>query len=92
MRFRDIGGSLQAALNGNGVVLGRSLLVTDAISQQRLVRLVAPGEVRVCSKAQYARWSDPYDHTAARMAAWLVATAKQDLKADATILESTASC
>lgn len=89
MRFRDIGSCLQAAVDGNGVALGRSLLVADALSQQRLVRPVSSREARVCSKVQIARWSDPYDHTAAQMAAWLVATAGQDLKADGW-LENTA--
>ena len=84
MRFRDIGSCLQAAVDGNGVALGRSLLVADALSQRRLVQLVSAGEARVCSKAQIARWSDPYDHTAARMAAWLVATAGQALRTDNT--------
>ena len=79
MRFRDIASSLQAAVDGNGVALARSLLVCDALPQRRLTRLVPQGEERVCSKVQIARWSDPHDATAARMAAWLVETAAQDL-------------
>lgn len=75
MRFRDIGSSLQAAMDGNGVALARSLLVADALYQRRLVRLVRPDEARVCSKTQIARWSDPHDQTAERMAAWLVSAA-----------------
>jgi LysR family glycine cleavage system transcriptional activator len=82
MRFRDIGSSLQAAVDGNGVALGRSLLVADALARRRLKRLISPSEARICSKAQVARWSDPYDHTAARMAAWLVAVAEQALKTE----------
>jgi LysR family glycine cleavage system transcriptional activator len=91
MRFRDIGASLQAAVDGNGVALGRSLLVADALSQRRLVRLVPASEAHVCGKAQVARWSDPYDPTAARMAAWLVATATRELEADGNSLGNTAS-
>lgn len=90
MRFRDIGSCLQAAVDGNGVALGRSLLVADALSQRRLLRLVSPEEARVCSKVQIARWSDPYDATAARMAAWLVATARQEPKAEGALSENVA--
>lgn len=82
MRFRDINSSLQAAVDGNGVALSRSLLAADPLSQRRLVRLVSASEARICSKAQIARWSDPYDHTAARMAAWLVTAAEQVLEAE----------
>ena len=82
MRFRDIGSSLQAAMDGNGVALGRSLLVADALRRQRLVRVAGSGEAHVCSKAQVARWRDPQDRTAERMAAWLVSAAGQDIKAD----------
>lgn len=49
MRFRDIGGALQAAMDGNGVTLARSLLVADALCQARLVRLVGLEAVRGCS-------------------------------------------
>jgi LysR family glycine cleavage system transcriptional activator len=90
MRFRDIGSCLQAAVDGNGVALGRSLLVADALSQRHLVRLVSPSEACLCSKAQVARWSDPYDHTAARMAQWLVTSAGQVLNADETFSKKAA--
>lgn len=82
MRFRDIGSSLQAAMDGNGVALGRSLLVADALRHQRLMRLAGSDEAHACSKAQVARWRDPRDRTAERMAAWLVSAAGQDIKAD----------
>ncbi|WP_398481538.1 LysR family transcriptional regulator [Tardiphaga sp.] len=75
MRFRDIGGTLQAAVDGNGVALGRSLLVADALRRRRLRRLGRRSEARLCSKVQVARWRDPTDDDAARMAAWLVARA-----------------
>ena len=88
MRFRDIGSSLQAAVDGNGVALGRSLLVADALSRRRLVRLSSPRDVRACSKTQIARWSDTNDRTAARMAAWLVETARELLNEDGTVSKS----
>lgn len=77
LRFRDIGSSLQAAVDGNGVALGRSLLVADALRQQRLVRLAGPGEAHGCSKRQVARWRDPQDETAEHMAAWLASSARE---------------
>ncbi|SFJ52461.1 LysR family transcriptional regulator, glycine cleavage system transcriptional activator [Bosea sp. OK403] len=83
LRFRDIGSSLQAALDGNGVALARSLLVADALRQQRLVRLPGLGEAHACSNTQVAQWRDPRDRTAERMAAWLVSSAGQDMTADA---------
>jgi LysR family glycine cleavage system transcriptional activator len=83
IRFRDIGSSLQAAVDCNGVALARSLLVADALRQQRLVRLTGLDEAHACSKTQIARWRDPQDRTAKRMAAWLVSSAGQDLTAGA---------
>ncbi|MFM9924501.1 LysR family transcriptional regulator [Variovorax sp. H27-G14] len=91
IRFRDIGSSLQAAVDGNGAALGRSLLVADALSQRRLVRLVPSSQTRICSKAQIARWRDPYDQTAARMADWLIATAGQVLRTEHKALKNVAS-
>jgi len=85
LRFRDIGGSLQAALDGNGVALGRSLLVADALRQRRLVRLAGPGEAYACSKTQVARWSDPQDQTAKCMAEWLVSFAAKHLITGTTL-------
>lgn len=82
MRFRDIGSSLQAAMDGSGVALARSLLVVDALRQQRLMRLTGSDEAHACSKRQVARWRDPQDRTAERMAAWLVSSAEQDMSAD----------
>ena len=84
MRFRDIGSSLQAAVDGNGVALGRTLLVCDALSHRRLVRLVPPGEGRACTSVHVARWRDPNDAVAARMAAWLVQAARSAFGAGAT--------
>lgn len=75
MRFRDISGTLQAAVDGNGVALGRSLLVADALRRRRLKRLGRRSEARLCSKVQIARWRDPTDGDAERMASWLVAHA-----------------
>jgi LysR family glycine cleavage system transcriptional activator len=82
MRFRDISSALQAAQDSGGVTLARSLLAADALRGRRLVRLVSPDEGRLCSKLQVARWRDPGDHAAARMAAWLVAAARRDTECD----------
>ena len=79
MRFRDIGSSLQAAIDGNGVALGRSLLVADALRQHRLICPAGSGAPRPCSKTQVARWRDPQDQTAERMAAWLVSSARREV-------------
>lgn len=79
MRFRDIGGALHAARDGNGIVLARSLLVADALRRRRLTRLVRRAEMRPCSKIQVARWSDQADDLAPAMAAWLVAAAERTL-------------
>jgi LysR family glycine cleavage system transcriptional activator len=81
IRFRDINGSLQAAADGNGVALARSLLVADALRQGRLMRLNGPDAAHACSKMQIARWRDPGDQTAAQMAAWLMLSASQALAA-----------
>lgn len=81
IRFRDIGSTLQAAVDGNGIALARTLLAADALRQRRLVRLTGPDEVQTCSKGQVARWRDPRDETAQRMAAWLVSAAARALRA-----------
>ncbi|HWK47955.1 MAG TPA: LysR family transcriptional regulator [Stellaceae bacterium] len=90
MRFRDIGSSLQAAMDGNGVTLARSLLVADALRQQRLVRLAGPDEAHACSKTQVARWRDPQDRTAERMGAWLVSSAAREVADDKSLSADTA--
>ncbi|MCJ2140176.1 LysR family transcriptional regulator [Methylobacterium sp. E-066] len=81
IRFRDISSSLQGAVDGNGVALARSLLAADALRQRRLVRLIGSDEAQPCSKMQIARWRDPQDQTAERMAGWLVASAGQAVTA-----------
>ena len=77
MRFCDIGSSLQAAIDGNGVALARSLLVADALRQHRLVRLTGSDETQACSRIQTARWRDPQDKECKAMAAWLVSSAEE---------------
>jgi LysR family glycine cleavage system transcriptional activator len=90
IRFRDIGSSLQAAVDGNGVALARSLLAADALRQRRLVRLTGSDETHPCSKMQIARWRDPRDRTAERMSAWLVTSAEQAVSTDKQVLGETA--
>lgn len=55
-RFRDIGQALAAAVDGAGVALGRSLLVSDAITDGRLVRALPPQFDRPSTKTQVVRW------------------------------------
>lgn len=79
IRFRDIGSSLQAAADGNGVALARSLLAADALRHRRLIPLTGPDEMQTCSKMQMARWRDPRDQTAESISAWLVSSAEQSI-------------
>jgi LysR family glycine cleavage system transcriptional activator len=79
IRFRDIGSSLQAAADGNGVALARSLLAADALRHQRLIPLTGPDETQTCTKMQIARWRDPRDQTAECISAWLVTSAEQTI-------------
>ena len=55
-QFGEIGLCLAAAAEGGGVALGRSLLVSDAIGDGRLVPLCPGGPVMPSSKAHVARW------------------------------------
>jgi LysR family glycine cleavage system transcriptional activator len=82
IRFRDIGSSLQAAVDGNGVALARSLLAADALRHRRLIAVAMPDEVHTCSKMQIARWRDPRDQTAECISAWLVTSAEQAIGLD----------
>lgn len=54
----------------------------DALRQQRLLRVTEADEAHACSKTQVARWRDPRDATAERMAAWLVSSAVRDMAVD----------
>lgn len=56
LRFDTIGTALAAALQGGGVVLARSLLVTDAIGDRRLCRVLSPEWDMPSSKTHVIRW------------------------------------
>lgn len=56
LRFRDIGSALAAAADGLGVVLGRTLLVKDALADGRLVRVLPPSASLPSTKVHVLRW------------------------------------
>lgn len=56
MQFGEVGLCLAAAAEGAGVALGRSLLVSDAITDGRLIKLFPDGPVMESRKAHVARW------------------------------------
>jgi LysR family glycine cleavage system transcriptional activator len=56
LRFDNLGTAIAAALQGSGVVLGRSLLVHDALAERRLCRVVSPSWDMASSKAHIVRW------------------------------------
>lgn len=90
--FRDVGGALQCAADGNGVALGRSLLVADALAARRLIRLVPPALARPCAKLQIARWTQGSHPLSRDVADWLVRAAAATLQAgDARVLSSAAA-
>jgi LysR family glycine cleavage system transcriptional activator len=66
-------------LQGGGVVLGRSLLVYDALAEKRLCRVVSPDWDMMCSKAHVVRWPAALtnDRRVARFADWVVSEAKR---------------
>jgi LysR family transcriptional regulator, glycine cleavage system transcriptional activator len=56
VRFSSLGLALAAAIEGAGVVLGRSLLVHDALVERRLCRVLPPKWDMTSSKAHFVRW------------------------------------
>ncbi|MEW6640888.1 MAG: LysR substrate-binding domain-containing protein [Pseudomonadota bacterium] len=56
LQLGNIGLCLAAALEGAGVALGRSLLVSDAMADGRLTRLLPDGPVMESRKVHVARW------------------------------------
>jgi LysR family glycine cleavage system transcriptional activator len=56
LRFDTIGTALAAALEGAGVALARSLLVCDAIADQRLCRILSSDLDVPSSKTHIIRW------------------------------------
>lgn len=86
-RFADLAGSLQAAIDGNGVALARSLLAADALRAGRLCRLPAKPSFRTSTKLQTARWRADADDVAAPVALWLADAAAQTLYRPKTITD-----
>lgn len=78
-RFEDLAGSLQAALDGNGVALARGLLVADALGSGRLARVKSRPSFRASSKLQCARWRPDAASFAAPVALWLAGQAAESL-------------
>jgi len=56
LRFANIDVAISAALEGAGVVLGRTLLVHDALAEGRLVRVLPQVWDMPCSKGYLIRW------------------------------------
>lgn len=75
LRFDDPGSALQAAIDGSGVALTRSLLAGDALAAKRLVRVRSKPAELPCGKIQTARWKPDADALARPVAQWLVAKA-----------------
>ena len=79
LRFDNLGTAITAALQGSGVVLARSLLVHDALAEQRLCRVVSPDWDMACSKAHVIRWPAALasDRRVAVFADWVVKEAER---------------
>ncbi len=56
MTFSTIGPAITAALLGSGVVIARSILVSDALKEGRLVRILPPSCDQLSKKVHIARW------------------------------------
>jgi LysR family glycine cleavage system transcriptional activator len=78
LRFTSIGPAIAAAMAGSGAVLARSMLVRDALTDGRLVRLLPARYDRRSTKVHVARWSAPLadDARVRAFASWLVAAAQ----------------
>ncbi len=79
VRFEDIGPAISAALEGAGVVLARSLLVQDALSDGRLARVLDPIWDMPSSKAHVVSWPAALiaDSRVRDFTRWLVAEAEK---------------
>jgi LysR family glycine cleavage system transcriptional activator len=73
LRFDNLGTALAAALQGSGVVLGRSLLVHDALAERRLCRVVSSRWDMASSKTHVVRWPAALanDKRVALFVAWI---------------------
>ena len=78
LRFASLDLAIAAALEGVGVVLGRTLLVGDALAEGRLVRLLPPRWDMPCDKAYLIRWPSALrdDPRVIAFVSWLVREAE----------------
>jgi LysR family transcriptional regulator, glycine cleavage system transcriptional activator len=74
LRFDTMGTALAAALQAAGVALARSLLVHDAIADQRLCRVLSADWDMPSSKTHLIRWPAALagDKRVAKFAAWII--------------------
>lgn len=81
-RFASIGPAIAAAHAGAGAVLARSMLVHDALSEGRLVRLLPTAEDMRSSKAHVARWPSALrgDQRVKSFVTWLAAKAAESVQ------------
>jgi LysR family glycine cleavage system transcriptional activator len=77
IRFAKIGTAIAAALQGAGVVLARSLLVRDALEENRLCRVLANDRDMPSSKAHLVRWPAALtnDRRVQKFVSWITAEA-----------------
>lgn len=83
LRFGDVGLAVSGALEGAGAVLGRSLLVRDALAERRLVRVLPPVWDMPSRKVQAASWPAALsgDSRIKTFLAWLAAEAEDSASA-----------
>jgi LysR family glycine cleavage system transcriptional activator len=74
-----IGTAIAAALQGAGVVLARSLLVRDALAENRLCRVLPDNWDMPSSKAHVVRWPSALtqDRRVQKFVTWLTHEAEQ---------------
>ncbi len=75
----DMGLCLNAAVEGGGVAIGRSLLIADAIDDGRLVPLLATTPDVLSTKVHVARWSEELigDRSTQVLVSWLTQAAQE---------------
>jgi LysR family glycine cleavage system transcriptional activator len=78
LRFTSLGPAIAAAMAGGGAVLARSILVQDALSDGRLVRLLPARHDRLSAKVHVVRWPARLasDARVRAFASWLAAAAQ----------------
>jgi LysR family glycine cleavage system transcriptional activator len=79
LRFMNIGPAISAAEAGAGVALARSMLVHDALTEDRLVRVLPPQYDMLSSKVHVVRWPAALcrDERVKSFSSWLSNKAKE---------------